>query len=154
MAKKPQAAQKAATPTADAATPPATNPADEKNSAAVSLYGSSILPSTIEIGDASVSLGEIVQAAFSASNLTAEAWNELPADEREALLQAEVDRRVAATPPTPPNPADLPERVTLKRPYGFYDDAGAMQYWHPGVIEDPAAIAVLIERGAEIDIPE
>lgn len=67
---------------------------------------------------------------------------------------AQIPADTGATSAAKPKANSLPAKLTLKRPYGFYDDAGALQYWHPGVIEDPAAIAVLIERGAEIDIPE
>lgn len=48
----------------------------------------------------------------------------------------------------------LPKSVTLARPYGFIDDSGAMRYWNPGVVSEPADIATLIERKAPVEIPE
>lgn len=44
---------------------------------------------------------------------------------------------------------ELPARVVLAAPYAFYDDDGALRSWGQGrVVEDPAEIALLIDRGA------
>jgi hypothetical protein len=56
------------------------------------LYGSSTLPSEIELAeDRFVTLSDVVAAAHERSGLTVEAWNAIPEAEREALLNAEVD---------------------------------------------------------------
>ena len=61
------------------------------------LHGSDTLAAHIEITDGkTVQLGTIVAAAHAASGLSEEAWNALPADERDALLNAEIDRLKAA----------------------------------------------------------
>lgn len=45
--------------------------------------------------------------------------------------------------------AELPARVTLAAPYAFYDDENVLHSWLAGsVVEDPAEIAVLVDRGA------
>ena len=60
------------------------------------LVGSDLLPSDVEIAEGqTVQLGDVVARAHAASGLTAEAWNALPGDEREALLAAEVDKMKA-----------------------------------------------------------
>lgn len=44
---------------------------------------------------------------------------------------------------------ELPASVTLAAPYAFYDDEGALRSWGQGrVVDDPAEIALLVERGA------
>ncbi|MGJ7529847.1 hypothetical protein [Variovorax sp. GB1P17] len=44
--------------------------------------------------------------------------------------------------------AELPSRVTLAAPYAFYDDDGVLRSWLGGsVVEDPAEIALLVDRG-------
>lgn len=83
MARKAQQTQ-----TPKASTAPATNkPASEET-----LNGSSTLPADIEIAEGqTVQLGEIVMKAHARSGLSAEAWNALPEDEREALLTKEIE---------------------------------------------------------------
>ena len=71
-----------------AAVPPAP-PA--KTEAAAVLNGSSVHPAQFEIGDKTVSLGEVVAAAHARSGMTAEAWNELPEETRHELIDAELD---------------------------------------------------------------
>ncbi len=45
--------------------------------------------------------------------------------------------------------AALPSSVTLAAPYAFYDDAGELRSWAQGrVVDDPAEIALLVDRGA------
>lgn len=45
--------------------------------------------------------------------------------------------------------AELPSRVTLAAPYAFYDEENVLHSWLAGsVVEDPAEIAVLVDRGA------
>ena len=61
------------------------------------LHGSDKLPAHIEIAEGkTVQLGTVVAEAHTASGLSEEAWNALPADERDALLNAEIDRLKAA----------------------------------------------------------
>jgi hypothetical protein len=62
------------------------------------LIGSSVLASTYEIAGETVQLGAIVAAAHELSGMTVEEWNELPNDDREALLRAELDRLLATVP--------------------------------------------------------
>ncbi len=60
------------------------------------LYGSDTFPAHVEIADGvTVQLGEIVAAAHSASGLSADDWNALPAEDRDGLLTAEVEKRKA-----------------------------------------------------------
>lgn len=66
------------------------------------LHGSNNFPALIKIGDAEVQLGEIVGVAYAKTQLTEEAWNALPDTERDALLQAEIDARLAAVKPAKP----------------------------------------------------
>jgi|GEM_PF-6072053 len=57
-----------------------------------SLHGSSKLSATIEIAEGkTVQLGEVVAAAHLASGLTAEAWNALPDDKLDELLNAQIE---------------------------------------------------------------
>lgn len=46
--------------------------------------------------------------------------------------------------------AELPKSVKLAAPYAFYEDeGGALRTWAAGqTVEDPAEIAILVERGA------
>jgi len=56
------------------------------------LVGSSVLPALVRISEGNeVQLGDIVGAAYKASNLSVEGWNELPDDEREAKIAAQVE---------------------------------------------------------------
>lgn len=61
-----------------------------------SLYGSSVLASTYDIGGKTVQLGAIVAAAFTLFGGTITEWNDQPNDNREALLRLELDRLLAA----------------------------------------------------------
>lgn len=57
-----------------------------------SLYGSSVLPATIDLGhDVSIALGDLVAVVHAASNMSVEQWNALPEAERESLLAAAVE---------------------------------------------------------------
>lgn len=50
-----------------------------------------------------------------------------------------------------PKKPELPASLKMLAPYGFYDDDGALKYWHEGhVITDAAQIEMLIERGAPV----
>jgi len=72
---------------AEAAAKTAAEAEAAKKFAATILYGSSIQPSIIRLENGTeIQLGELVNAAFAASSLTAEAWNDLPEDEREQRL--------------------------------------------------------------------
>jgi len=55
------------------------------------LIGSSKLPSLIDINNAQVALGDIVNQAFEKSELTASKWNRLSAKARDELLQQHID---------------------------------------------------------------
>lgn len=55
------------------------------------LLGSDVHPAEFEIGGKTVSLGEVVAAAFKRASMTAEQWNELPAETRHELIDAELD---------------------------------------------------------------
>lgn len=72
------------------------------------LYGSSVLASTYEIAGQTVQLGDIVAAAHELSGKTVVEWNDLPDDEREALLRLELDRLLAAVPGEDPAADDEP----------------------------------------------
>lgn len=70
----------------------ATVPAPEKpKPVAPPLLGSSSHPDPISINGADHALGDIVAAAHAASGMTADDWNALPADEREALIDEQCD---------------------------------------------------------------
>ena len=83
------------------------------------LYGSSILASTYEIAGKTVQLGEIVAAAHDLSGLSADEWNDLPDDDREALLRAELDRLLAQVPGD-----DIPENDESEPPVDPLDHDG------------------------------
>jgi hypothetical protein len=50
------------------------------------LFGSSVIPSMVWIGESNVQLGDIVRRAKAKSGLTTEGWNDLDQIEREMLL--------------------------------------------------------------------
>jgi hypothetical protein len=57
----------------------------------------------------------------------------------------------ARTATAQPDPATLPQTVTLASPYGFYDEDGAGNWWSAGyVVTDPDEILILIERDAPL----
>lgn len=97
MARKTQQTQTPKTPTAS-------KPASEET-----LNGSSTLPADIEIAEGqTVQLGEIVMKAHARSGLSAEAWNALPDDEREALLAKEIEHARSEAVGSAPAPAPAP----------------------------------------------
>jgi len=51
------------------------------------LLGSSTLPALIDLPDRQIQLGELVAAVHAESGLTVEAWNALPDEQRDAMLQ-------------------------------------------------------------------
>jgi hypothetical protein len=60
--------------------------------AAIALLGSSVLPALIMISEGhEIQLGDVVQAAFERSGLTAEDWNAQDDAVRESLLNAEIE---------------------------------------------------------------
>ena len=79
-----------------------------------------------------------------------------PTKTADAAPATEAPHSPATAPEQKPAPKAkaLPKSVTLARPFGFIDDSGAMRYWNPGVVTDPADIATLIERKAPVEIPE
>lgn len=71
------------------------------------LFGSSVLPALVAVGDAEIQLGDIVRRA--AGNATADDWNALPEGERDTLIEAalnamrlEAGRLADNSLPTPP----------------------------------------------------
>lgn len=51
------------------------------------LFGSSILPSTLDINGKQVPLGDVVRFAFEESNLSPKDWNVMDEEQREAKLE-------------------------------------------------------------------
>jgi hypothetical protein len=62
-----------------------------KNENPTVLNGSDNFPATFEIAGNTYSLGDIVAKAYITAGLTPEAWNELPVEDRDALIDAELD---------------------------------------------------------------
>jgi hypothetical protein len=83
-----KAAAPAPTPTPTPAPVPAPAPTAPISDV---LYGSSTLPSMIEIGDQQVQLGTVVAAAHTASGLSVADWNALPAEDRDVRLAVQVE---------------------------------------------------------------
>lgn len=72
--------------------PPSPPPPKPVPQQPVALYGSSTLPSHIDIGGgATLPLGDIVREAFKLSSLSADEWNNLDEAVRDARLQAVID---------------------------------------------------------------
>lgn len=67
---------------------------------AAELKGSTKFPDAVLVGGQALLLVVAVQTAFERSGLTKEAWNELPDDDRDALISAIIDpvAQQAATP--------------------------------------------------------
>lgn len=82
------------------------------------LYGSDTLPSEVAVGETKVQLGEIVAAAHTASGKTVEQWNALLPIDRDALLQAEIDKRIAALSRKPEDWTDPELREAIKAKTG------------------------------------
>lgn len=82
---KPAAAKPAAAPVSDAGT-----------QTTAMLAGSDTLPPQFEIGERVVTQLEAVQAAFAASGLTSDQWNELGDDERAAKIEIALDEMADA----------------------------------------------------------
>jgi len=90
----PESAVVATTPVASAETPtPTIEPEIPVEPRQLILYGSSVLPATFEIGRETVQLGTIVSAAFEASGMAEDAWNDLVDADRDVLLSAELAKR-------------------------------------------------------------
>jgi len=60
------------------------------------LVGSDSFESSYEIGEQTVPLGDLVRSAFENSELTVQEWNELPEEERDALIGAVLEVMQAA----------------------------------------------------------
>ena len=58
----------------------------------VILLGSDVHPSVFEINGKEYSLGDVVQLAYAASDLNAEAWNDLSEGERADLIDEQLDK--------------------------------------------------------------
>ena len=82
------------------------------------LNGSSVHDESYEINGATVMLGEVVQAAFAASDLTADEWNELEEDDRHAKIDIALDTMAEAGPDASEyQRADIQERDVLVAAY-------------------------------------
>ncbi len=67
---------------------------------------------------------------------------------------ARANSRSQPNPQQPPQPEAAPQRIRLLRPYGFYDE-GVPRFWRQdALVEHPDDIAILIERGASVDVLE
>jgi hypothetical protein len=56
------------------------------------LFGSSVQPASMTIGETTFSLGDLVAGAHAESFMTPTEWNDQPNDQREALIAAYVDK--------------------------------------------------------------
>ena len=66
-------------------------------SSTVILLGSDVHPSSFEINGKEYALGDVVQLAFAAANMNAEAWNGLSEGERADLIDEQLDKLQADT---------------------------------------------------------
>jgi hypothetical protein len=56
------------------------------------VFGSDVQPAMIELAEGvSVQLGDVVRRALQKSGLSADAWNDLPGDQREVAIAIEID---------------------------------------------------------------
>ena len=74
----------------------ATTPAPEGKKAVGMLAGSDELPPQFEIGGKVITQLEAVQAAFDASGLSSDEWNELDAEDRAAKIEISLDELAEA----------------------------------------------------------
>lgn len=74
------------------------------------LHGSAVHPANFEIHGVTYLLGDIVAKAYATSKLSVAAWNELPDEERHALLDAELDALDAVGPLKAATDAPTPEQ--------------------------------------------
>ena len=91
-----------------------------------SLLGSGSHPSSFEIGGQTVALGDVVRAAFARSSIDVDGWNALTAEQREGLIDAELDLMADAADADDapldgsepvPVPAPVDERAALAEAY-------------------------------------
>ena len=75
---------------------PLVKPKSEASSQVI-LLGSDVHPSAFEINGKEYSLGDVVQLAYAASGLNAEAWNGLSEGERADLIDEQLDKLAADT---------------------------------------------------------
>lgn len=75
---------------------PLVKPKSEASSQII-LLGSDVHPSVFEINGKEYSLGDVVQLAYAASVLNAEAWNGLSEGERADLIDEQLDKLAADT---------------------------------------------------------
>ncbi len=67
---------------------------------------------------------------------------------------ARANSRSQPNPQQASQPDTAPKRVRLLRPYGFYDE-GVARFWRQdALVEHPDDIALLIERGASVEVLE
>lgn len=76
-----------------------------------SLLGSSVHQESFEIGGRTVTLGEVVTAAFARSELSIEDWNALAEPDRHAMLDEELDIMAADAEPKGDAGAGAPPAV-------------------------------------------
>lgn len=116
----------------------------------IPLLGSSIQPSVIDVAEGhQIVLGDLVAAAFEASGLTVEKWNNLPEDEREAMLDLELkEMRAKAENAKEPK---VPEGFTRMK--GGNCSVGGKEYEanEDGVVIVPEKhVATLCHHGYEV----
>lgn len=97
---------------------PAKKTAVANSTVATVLSSSDNFPASFEIGDKTYSLGDIVAKAHVTSGLTPEVWNELPVDERDALIDAELDGIAAAGPSDDSDSALATAKAAYKEKFG------------------------------------
>ena len=91
---------------------------DVRAGAKQTLNGSSVHDGSYEINGVTIMLGAVVQAAFAASELTADEWNELEEDDRHAKIDIALDTLAEAEPDAEPvQEADIASRTELVTAY-------------------------------------
>lgn len=80
---------------------PVIGPAGGKQEANGVLIGSDSFDAILNVGGKDVQLGDVVARAFAASGMSADEWNALGAEDRDDLIEAELDRMEAATEDAP-----------------------------------------------------
>lgn len=79
------------------------------------LIGCDHLPALLVIGERQLAAGDVVRAAFERSDLTVEAWNALPADDRQAWCDGVVAVLQLNIPTPKPDDATPPAAVVLEQ---------------------------------------
>lgn len=87
-------------------------------SAVLVLIGSDNFPASFEIGDKTFALGDIVAKAHVTSGLTPEAWNELPVEQRDDLIDTELDALAASNDGNGPDASLEAAKAAYKENFG------------------------------------